>query len=143
MNETKKSVIQRGHEGFTLIEILLVVVIIAILASLAIPRLGGRVREARTAAARTDIESIGTALRLYELDNGAYPSSLQGLITSSGSKNWKGPYLDKGTPKDPWGNGYVYQFPGQNNSHGYDLKSLGPDGSASGDDIANWDTPEN
>jgi len=133
-----------GQAGFTLIEILLVVVIIGILAALAAPRLGGRVKEARINSAKADIQSVGTALRLFELDNGDYPSSIQGLVTKpGGAKNWRGPYLEKNAlPKDPWGNAYIYAFPGQQNSHSYDLKSNGPDGAPSGDDITNWSTGE-
>lgn len=125
--------------GFTLIEVLLVVVIIGILVGIAIPRLGGRVRQAQIAAAEADINNIGMALRLYELDNGTYPPSLQALISKPGNApNWRGPYLEKGLPKDPWGNEYVYTFPGTRNPHGYDLKSYGPDGVESADDIGNW-----
>lgn len=126
-------------KGFTLIEVLLVVVIIGILVGIAIPRLGGRVRQAQIAAAEADVNNIGMALRLYEVDNGTYPPSLQSLITKPGNApNWRGPYLEKGLPKDPWGNDYVYQFPGTRNPHSYDLKSYGPDGVESADDIGNW-----
>ena len=132
---------QAARAGFTLIEVLLVVVIIGILVGVAIPRLGGRVRQAQVAAAEADVNNIGMALRLYEVDNGTYPSSLQGLITKQGNTaNWRGPYLEKGIPKDPWGNDYVYQSPGTHNPHSYDLQSLGPDGAQSGDDIGNWQT---
>jgi len=130
---------QRSTAGFTLIEILLVVVIIGILAAVAIPRLGGRVGQAKQARAEADVNNIGMALRLYEVDNGNYPSSLQGLVTKSGNAdNWRGPYLEKGIPEDPWGNPYTYQYPGTHNAHSYDLSSLGPDGVSSGDDITNW-----
>jgi general secretion pathway protein G len=132
--ETRKS-------GFTLIEILLVVVIIGILAAVAIPRLGGRVGQAKESAAKADINNVGMALRLYEVDNGNYPSSLQGLVTASGGGGtWRGPYLEKGVPKDPWGNDYLYQYPGTHNPHSYDLSSMGADGTQSGDDITSWST---
>ena len=143
MNKTRKKEQRKRNFGFTLIEILLVVVIIGILAAVAIPRLGGRVKQAQVAAAQADVNNIGMALRLYEVDNGTYPSSLQGLVTSPGSApNWRGPYLEKGVPKDPWGNDYVYACPGSRNPNSYDLHSLGPDGAESGDDICNWQTTQ-
>ena len=136
----------RKNNGFTLIEIMLVVIIIGILAAMAIPRLAGRSRDARIAAAKADVESnLSTALDLYELDNGNYPNSDQGLsaLTSkpSGSPepiNWNGPYLKK-VPKDPWAKPYVYKSPGDHNKEDYDLSSSGPDGAeGTEDDITNW-----
>lgn len=131
---------RRSRAGFTLIEVLLVVVIIGILVGVAVPRLGGRVRQSQISAARAGIENISTALRLYELDMGQFPSSLSALIQNPGSPQWRGPYLEKGMPKDPWGNDYVYTYPGSHNTGSFDLKSLGPDGVDSADDITNWDT---
>ena len=137
----KRRIESTSRSGFTLIEILLVVVIIGILAAVAIPRLGGRVKQAQIAAAQADVNNIGMALRLYEVDNGAYPGSLAGLVTTPGAApNWRGPYLEKGVPKDPWGNDYIYAFPGSRNANSYDLHSMGPDGAESGDDICNWQT---
>ena len=139
--KNKKRAESAGRGGFTLIEILLVVVIIGILVGLAIPRLGGRVRMAQVAAAKADVENVGMALRLYEVDNGTYPSSLQGLLSAqSGAQNWRGPYLEKGMPRDPWGHDYIYASPGSHNPHSYDLYSLGPDGVESQDDLCNWQT---
>ena len=139
MNKERRILERNTKGGFTLIEILMVVVIIGILVGLAVPRLGGRVREARLAAAKADIQNNGMALRLYEVDNGAYPASLQALLTKPGNApHWRGPYLEQGLPKDPWGNAYQYSSPGSKNPHSYDLLSYGPDGSASGDDIGNW-----
>lgn len=143
-NKTRKKLYQNG---FTLIEIMLVVLIIGILASLAIPRLVGRSQEARVTAAKADIESnISVSLDMYELDNGNYPTTEQGLSAlvqkPSGSPapaNWNGPYLKK-IPKDPWGHPYAYKCPGEANANGFDLFSPGPDGvDGNTDDIVNWE----
>ncbi len=135
------SAVRFSSKGFTLIEILLVVIIIGILVSLVAPRLAGRSEEARKQAARADIDGgISLALDLYEMDNGRYPAKLEDLTAKPGdSLNWKGPYLKKGIPKDPWGNLYAYKFPGAQNTLSYDLYSLGPDKQeGTADDIANW-----
>lgn len=142
----------RGKElcsltGFTLIELMLVVIIIGTLAALVIPRLAGRAEQARNTAVKADILSnIPLALDLYELDNGVYPTSQQGLdaliektTTQPIARNWNGPYLKK-KPVDPWGNEYRYLGPGIHNTEDYDLFSLGKDGSEGGnDDIGNWE----
>ncbi len=127
--------------GFTLIEILIVVIILGILAGLVVPRLAGRTEQARQEAARSDIEGgIALSLDLYEADNGRYPQSLEDLVRKpADARNWRGPYLKKGIPKDPWGNAYVYRFPGTQNPTLYDLSSPGPDGQeGTDDDITNW-----
>ena len=111
--------------GFTLIEILLVVVIIGILAAVAVPRFAGRTGEAKEGAAKASIKAIGVALDLYEMDHGSYPSSLSALVDNSGSPEWRGPYLKDGLPKDPWGNDFIYTAQGAS----YDLKSGGEPGS--------------
>ena len=129
--------------GFTLIEILLVVIIIGVLVSLVAPRLAGRSEEARKQAAKADIDGgIALSLDLYEVDNGHYPPKLDDLLTKpSDASNWKGPYLKKGLPKDPWGNDYNYRMPGTRNTSSYDLFSVGPDKQeGSADDIVNWKT---
>jgi general secretion pathway protein G len=127
------------QRAFTLVEMLLVITIIGILAALVIPKMVGRSEQARLAAAHADISSIKTALDAYEVDNGFYPKGLQDLIQQpSNARNWHGPYLDN-LPVDPWGNPYVYAFPGRHNPSGFDLYSVGPDGKAgTADDIGNW-----
>lgn len=137
----------KNQEGFTLIEIMLVVIILGVLVAMVVPNLAGRGKQARESAARVEIEAnLATALDLYELDNGRYPSTEQGLralmvepITPPVPVNWNGPYLKaRRVPVDPWGNEYIYIFPGVHNSKGFDLSSLGPDGVVSEDDITNW-----
>jgi general secretion pathway protein G len=137
----KKS--ETGNPGFTLIELMLVVIIIGTLVAMVMPRLTGRGEQARVAAAKADIQSnIATALKLYELDNGSFPSSDEGLnalLSKSGSAiNWNGPYLER-KPVDPWGREYKYKCPGEHRTVDYDLYSLGKDGTESADDVKNWD----
>ena len=138
---------KKTNKGFTLIELMLVVIIIGVLAAMVVPRLAGRSEQARQAAAKSDIEaSLATALDLYELDNGQYPTTEQGLAalrtkpaSSSVPSNWRGPYLKK-EPKDPWTKPYIYKFPGEHNPGGYDLASWGRDNiEGGGDDVVNWE----
>ncbi|MBF0503699.1 MAG: type II secretion system major pseudopilin GspG [Candidatus Omnitrophica bacterium] len=135
------------RRGFTLIEIMLVVVIIGILVAMIVPNISGRSEQTRKTAARTDIESnLSTALDLYHMDTGRYPTTEQGLsalltlpTVSPVPAQWNGPYLKKKKiPKDPWGHDYIYVFPGAHNPDSYDLSSLGADGIESADDITNW-----
>ncbi len=141
---------KRGQRGFTLIELMVVIVILGILAGLIIPRIMGRPDEARRAKARIQIESLETALKLYKLDNGHYPSTEQGLqalvqhpSVGVDAKNWRqGGYLEKAkVPKDPWSRDFVYISPGTHDD--YDLSSLGADGEPGGEgkdkDINSWD----
>ena len=145
-----KKIKHRKQAGFTLIELMVVVVIIAILAGLIVPRFMGETDKAKQAKAKMQIESLESALKIYKLDNGSYPTTEQGLkalveAPTAGNipKNWRqGGYLEKGkVPKDPWGNEFVYVSPG---SHGdFDLSSLGADGEPGGEDvykdINNWE----
>jgi general secretion pathway protein G len=142
-----------NQRGFTLIELMVVIVILGILAGFIVPKIMGRPAEARRMKARVQIESIETALKLYKLDNGSYPTTEQGLqalveAPSAGelAKRWrKGGYLEKGkVPKDPWDNEFVYLSPGVNGD--FDLSSYGKDGQPGGEeedaDINNWDSEE-
>lgn len=135
----------RNRPGFTLVELMLVVVIIGVLAAMVVPRLAGRTEQAKISRTKSDIASIGLALDLYELDMGGYPTgnSLDPLFTKDGlpagsnSDAWKGPYLKKRV-QDPWVKDYQYKFPSESSDKDYDLFSLGPDGQAgSQDDITN------
>ncbi len=135
--------------GFTLIEILVVIVVIAVLATLVAPNVFQHVGAAKDTTARSQIEMLGAALDAYRLDNGSYPPAEQGLAAlwrepTAGARprNWRGPYLRKNVPLDPWGNAYVYRSPGPESGTGYDLLSLGADGQPGGDgegaDITSW-----
>jgi len=139
-----------NDRGFTLIELMVVIVILGILAGLIVPRIMGRPEEARRMKARVQVESMETALKLYKLDNGNYPTTEQGLqalveapAVGQLARAWReGGYLEKGkVPQDPWGNDYVYLSPGVNGD--YDLTSYGADGEPGGEgkdeDINSWE----
>mgnify|MGYP001205211080 CR=1 FL=1 len=130
--------------GFTLIELMIVLFILGLLAALVAPRLMGRVGKAKQKTAQAQIQLLGTALDLFHLDVGRYPTDEEGLRSlyqrPESLPPWGGPYLDKPPPKDPWGRDYAYKYPGE---HGpYDLWSLGADGQPGGEgenvDITNW-----
>jgi general secretion pathway protein G len=131
------------ERGFTLIEMLLVVIIISTLAAMIVPRFAGRSDEAKTSAAQADINAnIASALDLYELDNGGYPQTLDNLLVDPGNaRKWRGPYLKKKKGlKDPWGRPYSYRSPGVHNAD-YDLSSTGADGQdGTPDDVTNWES---
>jgi general secretion pathway protein G len=139
------SVSKENRKGFTLIEVILVVIIIVSLSAMVFPRIVGRSEKAKISIAKSDIESnIATALKLYELDNGNFPTTEQGLkalrekpTSSPVPTNWNGPYIEK-KPVDPWGNPYQYRSPGKNNID-YDLFSYGKDKESDEDDIQNWE----
>ncbi len=140
----------KNVRGFTLIELMVVIIILGILAMYVAPKIMGRPDEARQVKARLDMASLETALKLYRLDNGMYPGTEQGLQalvaqpeTGTLAKKWrKGGYLEKNrVPKDPWGNEYIYLCPGVNDD--YDIISYGADGVSGGEDknkdINSWE----
>ncbi len=133
---------RRAARGFTLVEMLLVLVILGVLAAIVYPKVAGRGEDARRTAAQSQIAAFKTALDSYEIDNGHYPQGRNGLqdlvARPRDAQNWKGPYLDN-IPKDPWGNDYVYEYPGKHNQGSYDIMSMGLDGQPNtADDVVNW-----
>lgn len=139
-----------SERGLTLIEVLVVIIVLGLLAGLVGPRILGRVSEARSATARTQIELIGVALDNYNLDNGRYPTTEQGLQALRESptrepvpRNWRGPYLRRDVPADPWDKPYEYRSPGEANPDSYDLFTYGSDGVPGGEgeaaDVRSWD----
>lgn len=134
---------RKRQAGFTLVEMLLVLVILAALAAVVVPKFAGRSKQAKVTAAQSQISNLEIALDSFEVDNGYYPKGGDGLSDlidqPNNAPDWRGPYIKKGVPVDPWGNPYVYEYPGRKNNGGYDLSSNGPDGRSGGDDdITNW-----
>ncbi len=133
---------QRAQQrAFTLVELLLVLSILALLAGLVLPKLTGSKERANVSATKTQISAFGTALDMFEVDNGHYPkgkSGLNDLVTQpKDASNWH-KYLES-IPLDPWGHPYIYECPGKHRTDSYDLMSMGPDGRVGGDDdITNW-----
>jgi general secretion pathway protein G len=143
---------RKPRRGFTLIELLVVIAIIATLAAVVAPSLFRNVGDAKASAAKSQIELLALALNSYRLDNDVFPSSDQGLdalrtLPSTGEppRNWKGPYLSRIVPLDPWSRPYVYVSPGHANATSFDLFTLGRDGRAGGEgedaDITSWGGP--
>ena len=123
----------RPNRGFTLVELLLVLIILGTLAAIVVPKFSGRTEQARVTAATTQIANFGVALDAFEVDNGYYPKGKNGLMDliqqPRDAQNWRGPYLQSDAiPKDPWGNDYIYECPGRHNPTSYDISSLGPPG---------------
>ena len=134
-----------SRAGFTLIELLLVMVILTILAAVIVPKFVNRGKEAKITATKADISAIATAMDTFEIDNGRYPTTEEGinalLVQPTGLTDWHGPYIGKTSGNDPWGNPFIYKCPGEHNTDGFDLYSYGPDGQEGGGDaIDNWTT---
>lgn len=138
-----------SRPGFTLIEILVVITVIAVLAALVTPMVFRNVGDARQSAARSQIEIFAVALDAYRLDNDYYPSTAQGLAAleqapagDPAPRAWRGPYLRKRVPDDPWGRAYIYRSPGDSSAAGYDLATYGRDGRPGGAgedaDVTSW-----
>ncbi|HET6412529.1 MAG TPA: type II secretion system major pseudopilin GspG [Anaeromyxobacter sp.] len=142
--EQQKSRAGLAH-GFTLLELLVVMVIIGLLAGFVAPRYFAQVGKSQVKVARAQIDALDKALDQFRLDLGRYPTSEEGLqvlvVQPSGEQNWAGPYLKKGVPMDPWGHAYVYQQPGTH-TNDFDLLSYGKDGRPGGTgedaDVTNW-----
>ena len=137
--------IQR-QQGFSLMELLIVMVILGMLAAIVGPALWGKLGDSQRKAAATQISNIEVALDSYRLDMFKYPTSLDELAkNTSNNPKWQGPYLKKGLPKDPWGNAYQYRKPGQE-ARPYDLYSVAADGQQGGNeensDVVNWQVKE-
>jgi len=156
MNRSRTRVWSKGvsasparDRGFTLIELLVVIIVLGLLAGLVGPQILGRVSEAKSKTTRTQVELISLALDNYRLDNGSYPTTEQGLAALQERstrepvpRTWRGPYLRKAVPVDPWGRPYLYRSPGERSRTGFDLSSLGRDGQPGGEDedadVTSW-----
>jgi len=131
--------LKSNRDAFTLMELMVVLLVIGLLAGLVAPQIIGRVGDARVTTANAQIAMLGVALENYRLDNGQYPSTAQGLealrsrpSTSPVPTNWRGPYLKKSVPADPWGRPYIYRSPAREDSTGFELETLGRDGKRGG-----------
>jgi len=139
----REEAFMRNKRGFTLIELMLVVIIIGVLVSMVMPRLVGRSEQAKISTAKADINAtIALGLDMFEVDNGRFPTTEEGLSALRSNpgnlETWSGPYLKK-EPKDPWGNPYNYKYPGAHDQD-YDLYSSGPNGNdGDDDDVGNWE----
>lgn len=127
----------RKQRAFTLIELLVVILILAILAALIVPRVVGRTGDAKVAKAKTDLATLANQLNNFRLDVDRYPTTEEGLnalrVQPGDGTGWKGPYLSKDVPLDPWNNEYVYEFPGADGQDSFSLMSFGSDGAPGGE----------
>ena len=134
------ALMMRRRSGFTLLELVVVIIVLGLLAGIVAPQIIGRLSDAKSTTARTQIELLSVALDGYRLDNGSYPTTEQGLAAlrdrptrAPVPASWRGPYLRKAVPLDPWGRAYMYRAPGERNPGGFDLESLGRDGKIGGE----------
>lgn len=142
----KRNKIEAVYCPFTLIEVMVVVIILGVLATLIMPRIMERPEQARVMATKSQMRNIESALRMFRLDVGRYPTTSQGLqalVSNPGLDNWEGPYLEHGRiPRDPWGRDYAYMSPGRE-GRDYDLLSYGRDGQSGGDgydaEVRSWE----
>jgi general secretion pathway protein G len=127
----------KKRKAFTLIELLVVILILAILAALIVPRVVGRASDAKRAKAASDISTLSGLLQQFHLDNGRFPTTEEGLeslrTAPADARNWRGPYLQKPIPLDPWQNEYVYEYPGMDGEESFILLSYGADGQPGGE----------
>ncbi len=137
---------RKAKSGFTLIEIIIVVIIMSLIATLVVPRLFKKVEKSKQQIAKIQIALLEDAIKSFKIDTGRYPTDKEGLNAllqaPADVTNWDGPYLEKSLPKDPWGRDYLYTYPGKN--YTYEIVSLGADGKQGGEnedkDINNWET---
>ena len=148
ISKTSRNLATR-QRGFTLVEMLLVLVILATLAAVVVPKFAGRSKQAKVTATKSQISNLEIAIDSFEIDMGYFPKAgndLRDLVAEPNSNNvqdWHGPYLKKGIPRDSWGNDYVYNYPGKMNIGSYDISSGGPDmKTGTDDDITNWQTED-
>ena len=126
------ALMMRRRSGFTLLELVVVIIVLGLLVGIVAPQIIGRLSDAKSTTARTQIELLSVALDGYRLDNGSYPTTEQGLAAlrdrptrAPVPASWRGPYLRKAVPLDPWGRAYLYRAPGERAPGGFDLESLG------------------
>ncbi len=145
---TGKQKRKRQAKGFTLIEIIIVVIIMSLIAALVVPNLFKKTEKAKQQITKIQITMLEDALKSFKLDTGRYPTTKEGLNAllkpPQDITNWDGPYLEKGLPKDPWGRDYLYVYPGKN--YTFEITSLGADGKEGGEgenkDVNNWQTAD-
>ena len=132
---------RQAARGFTLVELLLVLIILALIGGLVLPNIIGRAEGAKVKAASSQIDRLAMAVETYYMDTNSFPDSLDQLVESSDAAGWNGPYVKRSILKDPWNREYIYVFPGEKGR--FDIVSLGADGQAGGEDtdadISNWE----